>query len=60
MRFIKIMLIAFGSLSILGCGKEWLRDRSQDYQKCEASPILKVPAGLNAEPFSKEYEIPKE
>lgn len=35
------------------------RDRSNDYKKSRVYPIIEVPKGVAAEPFSDMYDIPK-
>ena len=56
-----LKLICFGIvLCVLdGCSKQkWYRDRSDDYQKAEILPTLKVPASMHSEPFNDDYQIP--
>ena len=64
MRVFKVIKIVVMSLCLLSmvsaCGgqKKWFRDRSNDYQNAESYPTIKIPSGVNAEPFRSEYRIP--
>jgi uncharacterized lipoprotein len=55
-----IQAILLGSLlgSLWGCGNQWVKDHSNDYTKAESHPPLKIPAKMNVQPFSEEYQIP--
>jgi uncharacterized lipoprotein len=59
LKMIAIML-SFGIL-LSGCGlqKKWFRDRSEDYKNAESYSKIKVPADVNAEACSQEYQIPE-
>jgi len=57
---LRIQVVLLGLLlgSLCGCGDQWVKDHSNDYIKAKSHPPLKIPAKMNVEPFSEEYQIP--
>ena len=60
-KMIKILAFCLGISMLLGCsGKSWFRDRSEDYKEAADYPIIKIPANIQSDKFSQEYQIPGE
>ena len=63
MRIVKIVLLTIQAIFLgvlLGCGgkSKWFHDRADDYVNAESHPRLKIPAKMDTERFSEEYQIP--
>ena len=56
----KLIILTLTLWLLSGCGKKgWFRDRSEDYDEAKTYPSLKIPQGIQTEPFSSEYQIPE-